>query len=154
MMRDRLGLGVVFDEGLRRAAVQRLPATLEKAVVGGVLDQGVLEAIVGLRWSALDKQEIGVGKPVQRRLQRRLINFGDVARQRIGKIASKHRPDLRHLTRRPKPIEARSKGLLQGRRDGLNTALLAAFKKQARDFLYEQRHAAGPLAHAFDHFLG
>ena len=52
VMRDRLGLGVVFDEGLRRAAVQRLPATLEKAVVGGVLDQGVLEAIVGLRWPA------------------------------------------------------------------------------------------------------
>ena len=87
-------------------------------------------------------------------MQRRLINFGDVAQQRIGEIASKHRADLRHLTRRPKPIEARSKGLLQGRRDGLNTALLAAFNKQARDFLYEQRHAAGPLAHAFDHLLG
>ena len=36
----------------------------------------------------------------------------------------------------------------------MNATLLASFNKQARDLLYEQRHAASPLAHAFDHFLG
>ena len=109
--------------------MQRLAAALEQAVVGRVLDQRVLEAIVGLRRSALDKQEVGVGKPIQRRLQRRLVQLRDIAQQRIGEIASKHRADLRHLTRRPEPIEARGEGLLQGRRDGLNAALLAALQQ-------------------------
>ena len=86
-------------------------------------------------------------------MQRRLINLGDVAQQRIGEIASKHRADLRDLARRAQPIEARGKRLLQGRRDGLNTALLAAFNKQARHLLDEQRHAAGALADPFDHLL-
>ena len=45
--------------------MQRLPAALEQAVVGRVLDQRVLEAIVGLRRRALDEQEVGVGKPIQ-----------------------------------------------------------------------------------------
>ena len=87
-------------------------------------------------------------------MQRRLIDFGDVAQQRIDEIASKNRADLRDLTRRPQPIEARSKGLLQGRRDGLNTALLAALQQQARHLLNEQRHAAGPLVDPLDQLLG
>jgi len=29
------------------------------------------------------------------------VGFRNVAQQQIGKIASKHRTDLRHLTRRP-----------------------------------------------------
>ena len=65
MMGDRFGLGVRLAQRLGRAAVQRLTAALEQAVVGRVLDQRVLEAIVGLRRSALDKQEVGVGKPIQ-----------------------------------------------------------------------------------------
>ena len=46
--------------------VERLAAALEQTVRGGVLDQRVLEAIVGLRGSALDKQKVGVSKPIQR----------------------------------------------------------------------------------------
>ena len=134
--------------------MQRLPAALEQAVVGRVLDQRVLEAIVGLRWRALDEQEVGVGEPIQRRLKRRLIDFGDVAQQRVDEIASENRADLRDLARRPEPVEARGEGLLQGRRDGLNTALLAAFKKQARHLLNEQRHAAGPLVDPLDQLFG
>ena len=45
--------------------MQRLPAALEQAVVGRVLDQRVLEAIVGLRRRALDEQEVGFGEPIQ-----------------------------------------------------------------------------------------
>ena len=51
MMGDDFGLGrraVGRRAGFGRSAVQRLPAALEQAVVGGVLDQRVLEAIVGL----------------------------------------------------------------------------------------------------------
>ena len=45
--------------------VQFLAAALEQALLGRVLDQRMLEAIMGLRRSALDKQKIGVGEPVQ-----------------------------------------------------------------------------------------
>ena len=74
MMGDRFGLGracrqlVAQDFG--GAAVQRLAAALEQAVVGRVLDQRVLEAIVGLGRRALDEQEVGVGEPIQCCLQR------------------------------------------------------------------------------------
>ena len=72
MMGDdfRLGRGALglIAQDFGGAAVQRLPAALEQAVVGRVLDQRVLEAIVGLRRSALDKQQVGFGKPIQRRL--------------------------------------------------------------------------------------
>ena len=66
MMGDRFGLGVALSRSdFGRAAVQRLAAALEQAVVGRVLDQRVLEAIVGLRRRALDEQKVGVGKPIQ-----------------------------------------------------------------------------------------
>ena len=65
MMGDRFGLGVRTSQRLGRAAVKRLAAALEQALVGRVLDQRVLEAIIGLRWRALDEQKVGVGKPIQ-----------------------------------------------------------------------------------------
>ena len=65
MVGDGLRLGACFAQRFGRAAVQRLAAALEQALVGRVLDQRVLEAVVGLRWSALDKQQVGVGKPIQ-----------------------------------------------------------------------------------------
>ena len=69
MMGDhfRLGRGALglVAQDFGGAAVQRLAAALEQAVVGRVLDQRVLEAIVGLRRRALDKQEVGVGEPIQ-----------------------------------------------------------------------------------------
>ena len=66
MMGDRFGFGrCAFAQDFGCAAMQRLAAALEQAVVGRVLDQRVLEAIVGLRRSALDEQKVGVGKPIQ-----------------------------------------------------------------------------------------
>ena len=66
MMGDRFGLGRSRSrKDFGGAAMQRLAAALEQAVVGRVLDQRVLEAIVGLRWRALDEQKVGVGKPIQ-----------------------------------------------------------------------------------------
>ena len=43
--------------------------------------------------------------------------------------------------------------MLQRRRDCLNAALLAALQKEPRDFLYEERYAAGALGYAFDQLL-
>ena len=42
--------------------------------------------------------------------------------------------------------------MLKRRRDRLRAALFAALQEQARDFLDEQRHAAGALAHPIDGF--
>ena len=105
--------------------MQRLAAALEQAVVGRVLDQRVLEAIVGLRRRALDKQEVGFGKPIQRCLKRRFIQFRDIAQQRVDEVASKHRADLRDLARSAQPIEARGERLLKRGRDGLRSGVAA-----------------------------
>src|SRR5208337_4648302 len=45
MMGDRFGLGVRVAQRLGRAAVERLAAALEKALVGRILDQRVLETV-------------------------------------------------------------------------------------------------------------
>ena len=58
MMGDGFGLGRARSldaQEFGRAAMQRLPAALEQALVGRVLDQRMLEAIVSLRWRAIDK---------------------------------------------------------------------------------------------------
>src|SRR5271167_3168810 len=69
MMRDRFRLDRrtlrLIAQDFTRAAMQRLPPALEQTVIRGVPDQRVLEAIVGLRWRALDEQKVGVGKPIQ-----------------------------------------------------------------------------------------
>jgi len=73
MMRDdfvlgrrALGLGA---QNFRGAAVQRLAAALEQALVGRILDQRVLEAIGRLGTGALDEEEVRVDEPVERGLQ-------------------------------------------------------------------------------------
>ena len=58
----RRALGIVAQD-FRGAAVQRLAAALEQAVVGRVLDQRVLEAIVRLRAGALGEEEVRAGEP-------------------------------------------------------------------------------------------
>ena len=65
MMGDRLRLALGFDQRLSSAPMQRLAAALEQAVVGRILDQCMLEAIIGLRRCTLDKQEVSIGKPIQ-----------------------------------------------------------------------------------------
>ena len=130
--------------------MERLAAALEQAVVGGILDQRVLEAVGRLRSIALDEQNVGLGEPLQRRLQRALVEAGHGLEQRIRESAAQHRADLRGLARGAEPIEPRGERLLQGRRDRLRAALFAALQQEARNLLDEQRDAAGALAHPFD----
>ena len=69
MMGDDFGLSRralwIVAQKLGGPAVQRLPAALEQAVIGRVLDQRVLEAIACLRRRALDEQEVGFSQPIQ-----------------------------------------------------------------------------------------
>ena len=132
--------------------MQRLAAAPEQAVVRRVLDQRVLEAIIGLRRRALHKQKVGVGQPLQRGLQSRLVVFGDVAQKPVCEITSEHRADLRDLARGAQPVEARGERLLERRRDRLHAALIAALEQEPRHLLDEQRHAAGARVDALDQF--
>ena len=67
VMRERLGLQRGRgQQNLGRAPVQRLAAALQQAVVGGVLYQRVLEAIVRVRRDAFDEQQLGVGEFFER----------------------------------------------------------------------------------------
>ena len=151
MMRDRLGFGRrAFAQDFGSVRVERLAAALEQAVVGGVLDQRMLEAVVRLRSIALDEQNVGLGEPLQRRLQRAFVEAGHGSEQRIRESAPQHCADLRSLARGPEPIEPCGERLLQGRRNRLGAALFAALQQEARHLLDEERDAAGALAHPFD----
>ena len=69
MMRDDFGLGGrasrIVTQNLSGAAVKRMPAAPEQAVVGYVLDQRMLEAIGRLSAGPFDEQEVRVDKPIE-----------------------------------------------------------------------------------------
>ena len=73
MMGDdfRLGRGALplSDQDFRGATMQRLAAALEQAVVGRILNQRMLEAIVRLMSNPLGDKEIRLGEPVEPRLE-------------------------------------------------------------------------------------
>ncbi len=73
MMGDRFGLGVRVAQRLGRAAVKRLAAAFQQALVGGVLDQRVLEPVGGGRRGAVDEQEVGFRETIERGLQEALL---------------------------------------------------------------------------------
>jgi len=148
----RSALGLIAQE-FGGAAVQRLPAALEQAVVSRVLDQRVLEAIGRLRARALGDEEVRVGEPVQRQLEAGILDTADRAQQRIGEVPSQDGADLGDLARFAKPVEPRRERLLKRRRDRLQAAGLAALEQKTRDLLDVQRHPASALAHARDHLL-
>ncbi len=111
-MRERLRLGVraigeLVVQSLRDAAVQRLAAALEQVFVGRVLDQRVLEAVFRLRRETLDQENVGLGEPFQRRMQRRVVHPRHRAQQGKGKAAPQHRTDHRDLARRAEPVKPR-----------------------------------------------
>ena len=110
--RDRLGLGRrAIAQEFSSAAMERLAAALKQVFVSRVLDQRVLETVFGHGRQALDQENIGLGEPFQRLLQRRLVYFRDRVQERKGKAAPKHCADHRDLARRAEPIEPRGRAI-------------------------------------------
>ena len=110
-------------QDLGRATVQRLPAALEQAVVGRVLDQRVLEAIG--RLAAARRRRTGgrVGEPIQATLAappRRVPATS--LQQRVGEIATEHRADLRDFARCPSRSSRAASDCCKRRRDRLHAA--------------------------------
>ena len=150
LWRGRRSLGIVAQD-FRGAAVQRLAAGLEQALIRRVLDKRVLEAISRLRRCALDDEEVGPGETVERGLETAVVDRGHCAQKREGKIAPEHGADLRDLACFPEAVEPRRERLLKRRRDRLRAALDSALEQEPRHLLDKQRHAAGSFAHALDH---
>ena len=150
-LREMMGDDFRLDGGALRlshqdlggAAVQRLAAAPEQAVVSRVLNQRVFEAIVRRITGALDDEEVRRGEPVNCELEVGVVDPAHSARQRVGKITPQDSADLRDFACFAKPVKPRRKRLLQRRRDSLQAAGRAALKQKARDLLDEQRHPAG-----------
>ena len=83
------------------AAMQRLTATLEQALIGGILDQRVPEAVIGLRPDVVGDQDVSLGEPRQRRSQQRVRYICDGLNKRVRETAPEHGSDLGDLARRP-----------------------------------------------------
>ena len=148
----RGALGLIAQD-FRGAAVQRVAAAPEQAVVGRVLDQRVLEAIVRLPAGALRDEEVRAGEPIERGLKGNVLDPAYSAQQRTGEISPQHCADLRHFARFAKPVEPRRERMLKRGRDRLQATGLATLEQKARDLLDEQRHPAGALVHTLDHLL-
>ena len=133
--------------------MQRLAAALEQAVVGRVLDQRVLEAIVRLMARALGDNEVRGGEPVERGLEGGVLDTADGAQQRVGEISAEDGAYLRDFARFAKPVEPRRERLLQRRRDRLQAPCFAALDQKARNLLDKQRHPAGAFANVLDHLF-
>ena len=123
--RGRSALGLVAQD-FGGAAVQRLTAALEQAVICRFLDQRVLEAIGCLLACAHGDEEVRVGESVERGLEGAVVDAADLAHQRVGEILPQDSADLRDFARITQPVKPRSELLLQRRRDRLRAANLTA----------------------------
>lgn len=93
MVREEFGLG--FDDlrelGLQHlgdAGVQLLAAGFEQRAVGGVLNEGVLEAVGDLWWAAAAVDQLGCDQLVEGGLEVRLRAVGDGGEERMGELAA------------------------------------------------------------------
>ena len=108
-MRQQFGLGL---HGLRKLRLQHLrntlvvllPGALEERLIGGLLDQRMLEDIRRLRWQPLLVQELRLHQLVQPALDGRLIPRRDGPQQLIGKFA----PNVAPSCARPFTVARRS----------------------------------------------
>ena len=158
MMGDdfRPGCGAlgVIAQNFRRAAVQHLAAALEQAVVGGVLDQRVLETIVRLRAPVLGDEEV--------RIEAAGLSSAD------WRAGSSTPPTARNnawvklrlntapicATSRASPSRSSRAACDCGSVGGIacNPPASPRSSRSRVTLLDKERHAAGALAYAFDDF--
>ena len=119
---EQLGLGLDdLGELLSRISAIRacdlLAPALEQRLVGGVLDQGVLEAVGRLGRRAAAEDQLGCDQLVEGRAE---LGFGqgrDRGKQFVAELATDHGADLRDLLDRGEAVEPGHQRVVQGRRD-------------------------------------
>jgi predicted ATPase len=82
MMRQHFGLscrlvGEAVAQSFGGAAMQDLAPAFQQVLVGCVLNERMLEAVVAFRHHAFHQHDVGVRKPFKRRFQRRIVHAGD-----------------------------------------------------------------------------
>jgi hypothetical protein len=120
MVREQLGLrlrfpGELLFQNLRDAGVELRAAGLEQGVVSGVPDQGVLEAVGGVRRGATAEDELRLDQLVEGDVEFRLGPAGDRGEQRIGELATDRGADLGDLLNRGEMVEPGEQRIVEGR---------------------------------------
>jgi hypothetical protein len=117
------------------------------------------------RCTALEDQ-LGSEEPAESGLQLVLGKAGDGTQQRVGKLASDRRADLRHMPHRRQAVEPRQQRVVQTRRDrewrqcAVEHIAIAFLAEQAAlqyalgQFLDKQRHAVGAVDDLVDYLIG
>ena len=145
-MREHFRLSAAVGELVAQifgdATMQSLTAALQQVLVSRVLDQRVLEAIFASGGSP-SPAGFGLGE-FSSALQRRILHAGDPEQQRIGEAAPEHRPIATSRAGPSRSSRAVSDCCKVG---GIAWAPPCSprSKQQPRNFLHEQRHAAGAL---------
>ena len=62
----RRGVGKMVAQNFGDAAMQNLAPALEQILIGRILNERVLEPIVGFGRQALNQQDVGLGEPLKR----------------------------------------------------------------------------------------
>ena len=93
----------------------------QQEIIGRVLDERMLEAIIRLRRCALDVEKVGLHEMVEGGLNGGLAEAAVApvsdrdhgAKKCVGKLTPEHCADLRDLARGAQPVETRGERLLQ-----------------------------------------
>ena len=136
-------------------ALVQVPApAAQQGAVGGVLHQGMLEQVGGVRRHPAADHETGPDKLVESGQEVLVPSLPDRGEQVVGELPSDGRTDLSDLLRgRAKAVEARHQQGLQGRRhrgagprrDARRAGRALRFDHRLGQFLDEQRHAVGSV---------
>jgi hypothetical protein len=166
MLREELRLAVhqLGGMGFERCGdlrVQLLAGAAQQAAMRRVLHQRVLEAIDRVGRHATLEDQLGRDEPVESGLQLVFGKAGNGVQQRVGKLASDRRADLRHMeadrergraerAEQGRDSERARADALRDKIDGLQTrvATAEAEAETARTAAREAAHAAETLRKA------
>src|SRR5436309_12132469 len=81
----------LLGDRLCHTPMQLSPPTLEERLIGGIVDERMLELIGSLRRNAARVDQLRVGKLLKRRLQFLFGNRRDSLKQLVGELAPDHR---------------------------------------------------------------
>jgi hypothetical protein len=90
-----------------------LACAAQQGLVGGLLDQGMLEEVRRLRWQPPLIQQLRLHQLPQPPLQGRLVPGGDGLQQVIRKLAPECRPELRQAFNHCSAIQPRHQRVVQ-----------------------------------------
>ena len=136
--------------------MQRAPLLPQQRAVGYVLHQRMLEQVVRTWRGAVSKQQTRRNEPVEIGVEFFLWLSHQRGQQHVGKCPADRCANLRHVLRRPEPIEPRHQRSMQACRnrhhrrrrlsaDPLRVTLTLRVQHRLGHLLGEQRNAVGAL---------